>query len=61
MNKITNYIKETKAEMNNVKWPSRKQTIGFTVAVILVSVLVAYYIGLWDFIFKQGLEKLINR
>ncbi len=61
MNKITNYIKETRVEMNNVKWPSRKQTIGFTVAVILVSVLVAYYIGLWDFIFKQGLEKLINR
>ncbi len=61
MNKITDYIKEIKVEMNNVKWPSRKQTIGFTVAVILVSVLVAYYIGLFDFIFKQGLEKLINR
>lgn len=61
MNKIINYIKETKAEMNNVKWPTRKQAIGFTVAVILVSVLVAYYIGLFDFIFKKGLESLINR
>jgi preprotein translocase SecE subunit len=61
MNKFINYIKETKEEMNNVKWPSRKQAIGFTVAVLIVSVFVAYYIGLFDFIFKQGLEKLINR
>ncbi|MCC6323878.1 preprotein translocase subunit SecE [Candidatus Nomurabacteria bacterium] len=61
MNKIINYIKETKVEMDNVKWPTRKQTIGFTVAVILVSVLVAYYLGLFDFIFKQGLERLINK
>ncbi|MDQ5971162.1 MAG: preprotein translocase subunit SecE [Patescibacteria group bacterium] len=61
MNKITNYIKETKVEMDNVKWPTRKQTIGFTTAVILVSVLVAYYLGVFDFIFKLGLEKLLNR
>jgi preprotein translocase subunit SecE len=60
MNKIINYIKETRAEMNNVKWPTRKQTIGFTVAVLVVSVFIAYYLGLFDFIFKQGLEKLIN-
>lgn len=61
MNKIISYIKETKAEMDNVKWPTRKQAINFTIAVILVSVLVAYYLGLFDFIFKQGLEQLINR
>jgi preprotein translocase subunit SecE len=61
MSKITNFLKETRMEMNNVKWPTRKQTIGFTVAVLAVSVFVAYYLGLFDFIFKQGLEKLLNR
>lgn len=61
MNKIINYIKETKAEMDNVKWPSRKQAINFTIAVIVVSVLVAYYLGFFDLIFKQGLEQIINQ
>jgi preprotein translocase SecE subunit len=44
--------------MNNVKWPSRKQAINFTIAVILVSVFVAYYLGFFDLIFKQGLEQI---
>ena len=61
MNKIINYLKETRAEMNNVKWPTRKQTINFTLAVIVVSVVVAYYIGLFDFVFKTGLEKVLNK
>lgn len=60
MNKITTYIKETKAEMGNVKWPTRKQTIGFTIAVIAVSVFVAYYLGLFDYVFEQGLNQILN-
>jgi preprotein translocase subunit SecE len=61
MNKTIEFIKETKAEMTNVKWPSRKQSITFTVAVVAVSVIVAYYLGLFDYIFKIGLESLITK
>ncbi len=61
MSKIINYLKETKAEMQNVKWPTRKQTINFTIAVIVVSLVVAYYIGLLDFVFKTSLEKVLNK
>lgn len=61
MNKIISYIKETKEEMKNVKWPTRSQTINFTIAVILVSVLIAYYLGFFDYVFKTGLEQIINK
>lgn len=61
MNKIINYIKETKEEMKNVKWPTRNQTVNFTIAVILVSVLIAYYLGFFDYVFKTGLEQIINK
>ncbi len=61
MNKIIEFLKETKAEMAHVKWPTRKQSIAFTVAVIIVSVFVAYYLGLMDFIFKKGLESLLTK
>ena len=59
MSKFIEYIKETKAEMKNVTWPTRRQAVYFTLAVIIISVVVAYYLGLFDFIFAQGLQKLL--
>jgi preprotein translocase SecE subunit len=57
--KILNYLKETKAEMKQVNWPSRRLTFVFTLIVILVSVLVAYYLGLFDVLFSRGLEQIL--
>lgn len=51
--KITDYVKETRAEMNHVNWPSRQQTIRFTVMVIVVSVVVAALLGVSDFVFSR--------
>lgn len=59
MNKITEYIKEVLAEAHHVTWPTKRQTIFFTIAVIAISVLVAYYLGLLDFLFKEGLGLLL--
>jgi len=61
MSKVGEYLKETKTEMKHVIWPNRRQTIFYTVIVIILSVIVAYYLGLFDFIFSLGLEKIINR
>jgi len=58
--KITEYFKETKIELKHVIWPSRMQTIYYTIIVIVLSVLVAYFLGLFDFIFSKGLEKLLT-
>lgn len=59
MNKIINYIKEVIEEGKKVTWPTRKQTIFFTVAVLAISVIVAYYLGLLDFLFSKGLKYLL--
>lgn len=59
MNKIIEFFKEVIAEAKHVNWPSRKQSINFTLAVLIVSVLIAYYLGLFDFIFSKGLEQLL--
>jgi preprotein translocase subunit SecE len=60
MSKITEYLKETKTELKHVIWPTKNQTIFFTLIVIVLSVLVAYFLGVFDFIFLQGLEKIIS-
>ena len=58
--KITEYLQETKTELKHVIWPSRSQTLYYTLIVIILSVVIAYYLGIWDFIFSQGLQKIIG-
>ncbi|MBP9715120.1 MAG: preprotein translocase subunit SecE [Candidatus Pacebacteria bacterium] len=60
MSKITEYLKETKTELKHVIWPSRQQTMFFTIIVIVLSIVTAYFLGLFDFIFSRGLEKVIS-
>lgn len=61
MDKITNYIKEVIAETKNVTWPTYNQTIIFTIAVLFISIAVAYYLGLLDHLFSMGLDFLLKR
>lgn len=57
--KIIDYIKDTKGELKHVAWPTKKQTMWFTVVVIVVSLLTAFFLGFFDFIFSLGLENFI--
>lgn len=57
---ILNYLKETKAELKEVSWPTRQQTITFTILVILISVFVAIFLGGVDFGLKQGLSHIVK-
>jgi preprotein translocase SecE subunit len=60
MSKITEYLKETKTELKHVIWPNRRQTLYYTLIVIALSVLIAYFLGIFDFAFLQGLQKIIS-
>ena len=60
MSKAIEYFKEIKGELKHVIWPSKKQTIFYTIIVIVLSVIVAYFLGVFDFIFSKGLEKIIS-
>lgn len=60
MSRITEYLKETKTELKHVIWPSKNQIFFYTLIVIVLSIIVAYYLGIFDFIFSKGLEKLLQ-
>jgi preprotein translocase subunit SecE len=55
---IFNFFKEVKGEMKHVNWPTQKQTITYTLLVIVVSVFVGAYVGLFDHIFTLGIQQL---
>ena len=47
------FLKEVKAEMSNVSWPSKQETVRLTQIVIGISLLVAVFIGIFDFLFTN--------
>ena len=57
--KVADYLKLTKLEVKNVNWPTRRETVRFTLLVIAVSAGVAAYLGLLDFIFINQLERFV--
>ncbi len=59
MANINEFLRETKSELHHVNWPSRSQTIAYTAIVIVLSVVIAYFLGVFDYIFSQGLQRVI--
>jgi preprotein translocase SecE subunit len=58
--KLLNYIKDTRAELAHVNWPTSRQATIYTVAVIVIAIVVAAYMGLFDYAFTRGLDYLIK-
>lgn len=57
--KIITFLKEVRLEMKKVNWPTRKETIKYTLIVIGVSIGVAVFLGGLDVIFTTILNKFI--
>ena len=57
--KITPFLKESRGELKKVNWPSREETIKFTIFVIVFSLALSALLGFLDFIFFNILELLV--
>ncbi|MDP2638965.1 MAG: preprotein translocase subunit SecE [Candidatus Azambacteria bacterium] len=61
LDKVKNYFKEVKIEMAKVSWPTKNDTINYTLVVIGVSIAVAIFLGALDFLFGLGLNLFLFR
>lgn len=59
MNRLVNYIKDTRGELKHVTWPTRKQSIMFTGIVIVISIASSIYLGFFDYLFSLILQKFV--
>ena len=50
------FLREVKVELKKVVWPSRKQTIGSTVVVLILVMIISVFLGMVDI----GLSSLIR-
>ena len=54
--KSVQFLREVKIELKKVTWPSRKQTMGSTLVVIILVVIISLFLGVVDF----GLSSLMQ-
>ncbi|MCF7794788.1 preprotein translocase subunit SecE [Patescibacteria group bacterium] len=59
MTKLGNYIKASIEEMKKVTWPTKKETARYTWLVIGLSLAIAAFLGLLDFVFNYALGFII--
>jgi preprotein translocase subunit SecE len=59
MNWLISYVREARAELTKVTWPTRQQAVRLSIAVIVFSVAFAALIAALDYVFSLVLQKLI--
>ena len=57
--KLITYLKEVYLETKKVNWPTRQETVRYTLIVIGLSVAVAIFLGSVDFILTTLLNKFV--
>lgn len=58
LNAIKNYFVGAFQEMKKVTWPTKSQTINYSIMVIALSVGMALFFGVLDYIFNWGVTNI---
>ncbi len=58
---IVDYLRDTRAEFKHVTWPTRRQAVAFTVAVVIISVGLSIILGIADTAFSYILKLITLR
>jgi len=56
MQRLISFLKEARAELVKVTWPTRKELMESTVLVIVSVIAVSIFIGAVDFVFNKLLQ-----
>jgi len=59
LNKVISFLKEVRVEMKKINWPTRQETIRYTLIVLGISAAVAAFLGSLDFVFSELLRRFI--
>lgn len=57
---IKAFFDEVRIEMQRTSWPDWNITMGSTIAVIIFSLLVAFFVGLLDFIISRIMGMILR-
>jgi len=60
ISKVTEFLQLVKAELQKVTWPTRKETYGSTMVVIVLVLLVAVFLWVVDSALSTTIKALLN-
>ena len=60
MNKVGEFLGQVKAELEKVTWPTRKETYGTTLVVIVLVLLVCVYLWVIDTALSTSIRTLLK-
>lgn len=53
---VGKFFRDIRSELRKVVWPNKKELINYTIVVIVLSLIVALFIGLVDLAFSAGFK-----
>jgi len=56
--RFVNFLKEVKAEIKKVTWPSRNEVTSTTVVVIAATIFFGFYLFLMDVVFSWVISQI---
>ena len=57
---VRSFLRESKAELKKVAWPTRKQVWYSTLVVVMLTAVVGVYLGVVDFLLTTVLRRFIG-
>lgn len=55
------FFREVQVELGKVHWPSRKETYAATVVVLVLTLIMATYLGIVDFAVSRVLQLFLRQ
>jgi len=56
----TEFLREVKVELKKVTWPTRKQTTGTTIVVIIFVFILAVFLGVFDYSLSRLVQVVLT-
>jgi len=59
-NRLTKYVREVRAEVRKVTWPSRQEVLRLSAIVVVVLILMSAFVAIIDFAFSRLMQAIIS-
>ena len=60
IHKVVTFLKEARVELKKVSWPTKDELIGSTIIVMIITIILAIFIGVCDYFLSKFIGLLIR-
>ncbi|MDD2702716.1 MAG: preprotein translocase subunit SecE, partial [Candidatus Omnitrophica bacterium] len=60
LKKFVNFLRESKTELSKVSWSTRREVIGASAVVIVITIVMAFFIGAVDLVLTRFLAVVMK-